>query len=87
MTEIEQIIKQVKLYNPGADILLIKKAYEYASVFHKGQSRLSGEPVISHPLAVAKCLAAEKLGSVCVAAGLYNFTCLIICSISVINVF
>jgi HD domain len=43
---------------PGADAGLIRRAYEVATHWHHGQQRNSGEPYISHPLAVAT-IAAE----------------------------
>lgn len=41
------------------EIRLIKKAYEYADMAHKGQKRKSGEPYIIHPLHVAYILVHE----------------------------
>jgi len=38
---------------------LIRKAFEYANVAHKGVVRKSGEPYITHPIAVAKICAKE----------------------------
>jgi hypothetical protein len=43
---------------PGADTGLIRRAYQVAAHWHHGQQRNSGEPYISHPLAVAT-IAAE----------------------------
>ena len=42
---------------PGADIELIRRAYEVAAYWHQGQTRRSGDPYITHPLAVATILA------------------------------
>jgi streptogramin lyase len=38
---------------PGADTGLIRRAYQVAAHWHHGQRRNSGEPYVSHPLAVA----------------------------------
>jgi (p)ppGpp synthase/HD superfamily hydrolase len=40
-----------------ADVDLIRRAYEVAAFWHRGQTRLSGDPYITHPLAVATILA------------------------------
>jgi GTP diphosphokinase / guanosine-3',5'-bis(diphosphate) 3'-diphosphatase len=42
---------------PGADTGLIKRAYDVAAYWHQGQKRKSGDPYITHPLAVATILA------------------------------
>jgi (p)ppGpp synthase/HD superfamily hydrolase len=42
---------------PGADAALIRRAYDVAAYWHQGQERKSGDPYISHPLAVATILA------------------------------
>ena len=51
---IEDLINNIKKYNlDEEDLKLIKKAYYYASYFHSGQKRQSGEDYITHPLNVA----------------------------------
>jgi (p)ppGpp synthase/HD superfamily hydrolase len=42
---------------PGADAELIKRAYETATYWHRGQQRKSGDAYITHPVAVASILA------------------------------
>jgi class 3 adenylate cyclase len=42
---------------PEADFDLIQRAYEVAARSHQGQVRMSGDPYISHPLAVAAIMA------------------------------
>jgi (p)ppGpp synthase/HD superfamily hydrolase len=42
---------------PDADVDLIRRAYDVAASWHQGQTRLSGDPHITHPLAVATILA------------------------------
>ena len=44
-------------YLKPADVETIERAYEVARAAHSGQYRQSGEPYITHPLAVAKILA------------------------------
>jgi len=56
MKEFEQLLDRVKAYDPKADLLLIKKAFNFASQVHREHKRLSGEPYIVHPIAVASIL-------------------------------
>lgn len=54
---IDNVIEQVKRYDPEVDAALIRQAYEFAAQVHEGQKRLSGEPYINHPLETAGILA------------------------------
>jgi GTP pyrophosphokinase len=54
---LEPLIRTVRMTHPKADIRLIERAYEAAARMHAGQSRNSGDPYITHPLAVATILA------------------------------
>ena len=49
--------KILRITRPGADVELIRRAYDVAAYWHQGQTRLSGDPHIGHPLAVATILA------------------------------
>ena len=62
-----------KTYTP-ADRELIERAYRVAEKAHYGQTRASGEPYISHCLAVASILAEMRVPSEVVAAGLLHDT-------------
>lgn len=53
----EDVIQKVIHYKPNADLTMLKRAYEYADKAHAGQKRISGEPYINHPVAVATILA------------------------------
>jgi len=53
---------------------LIQRAYRYAEKAHEGQKRLSGEPYISHCVAVAGILAEMKVPTTLIAAGLLHDT-------------
>lgn len=70
----DELIKTIESYNPGADLELLKKAYDFASLAHVGQKRLSGEPFISHSLAVATLLGNWKMDTYSIAAGLLHDT-------------
>ncbi len=51
--------KTIREYNPGADLQQIRAAFDFADKAHAGQKRKSGEPYITHPLAVAQIVAEE----------------------------
>ena len=57
MQDINNLIKQVSSYLPDDQIDKIRMAYEFGAKAHEGQQRVTGEPYISHPLAVAHTLA------------------------------
>ncbi len=69
---VEGLLRKVKGYHPKADLRLIQRAYEVAEAAHRGQRRLSGEPFIEHPLAVAHVLADLHLDAVTIAASLLH---------------
>jgi GTP pyrophosphokinase len=74
MARLEDIIELITEYNPAADIELLRKAYVFSGVVHQGQTRLSGEPYLSHPIEVAHILAGLKMDIQCVATGLLHDT-------------
>ena len=53
---LDDVIKKLKVYEPNADVELIRRAYDFAYAAHDGQKRISGGPYIQHPLAVAGLL-------------------------------
>ncbi|MGE5286915.1 MAG: RelA/SpoT family protein [Micromonosporaceae bacterium] len=55
--ELEPLIKTVRATHPKADVRLIERAYDVAAYWHRGQKRKSGDPYITHPLAVTTILA------------------------------
>jgi GTP diphosphokinase / guanosine-3',5'-bis(diphosphate) 3'-diphosphatase len=54
---IEHVTKAHRAHHPGADLDILRKAYVLAESSHRGQMRKSGEPYITHPLAVTLILA------------------------------
>jgi guanosine-3',5'-bis(diphosphate) 3'-pyrophosphohydrolase len=54
---LEPLFKTVRATHPKADLRLIERAYEVAAYHHRDQKRKSGDPYITHPLAVATILA------------------------------
>ncbi len=72
MIRFEEIQEKVESYMPGADLELLRRAYVFSAKEHKGQTRSSGEPYLTHPLSVAGILADLKLDMTCVVAGLLH---------------
>jgi len=57
------------------EIELLQKTYDFAQKAHQGQKRLSGEPYITHPLAVAERLLDMRLDTPTIAAALLHDVC------------
>lgn len=55
--DLRQLVETLEAYVPAEQIEQVLKAYEFGALAHDGQTRMSGEPYISHPVAVAKMLA------------------------------
>jgi GTP diphosphokinase / guanosine-3',5'-bis(diphosphate) 3'-diphosphatase len=71
---LEPLIKIVRSTHPKADVRLIERAYELAATMHAGQSRNSGDPFITHPLAVATILAELGMPHDVISAALLHDT-------------
>jgi guanosine-3',5'-bis(diphosphate) 3'-pyrophosphohydrolase len=54
---LEPLFRAVRANHPKADLALIERAYHTAERMHGTQTRKSGDPYITHPLAVATILA------------------------------
>jgi GTP pyrophosphokinase len=72
LIRINDIIDKVSDYDPDANLDVIDRAYIYSARVHDGQTRLSGEPYLSHPLEVAGILAEMKLDPVSVVSGILH---------------
>jgi len=70
--EIAAVLAEYKQRRPKADTAMIVQAYREAAAAHEGQTRRSGEPYITHPLAVALILARLGLDDVTLAAALLH---------------
>jgi GTP pyrophosphokinase len=72
MIRFEDIQETVERHHPDADLEILRKAYIFSAVEHKGQVRASGEPYLVHPLEVAAILAEMRMDPTCVAVGLLH---------------
>lgn len=62
MLTIDSLSHRLSSYLEPKQIQAVKRAYYYAEQAHTGQYRRSGEPYITHPLAVANILASMHMG-------------------------
>ena len=74
MIRIQEVLDNVAAHNRDADLDIIQRAYVFAAAAHAGQTRLSGEPYLSHPLAVAHILSELGFDEPTVVAGLLHDT-------------
>ena len=65
---------KLETYLPPQKVAAVRRAYEMGAAAHAGQTRKSGEPYITHPLAVAGLLADMKLDGEAVIAALLHDT-------------
>ena len=66
------LTEKLETYLPDSEISRIRDAFRFADEMHLGQMRLSGEPYISHPLAVAEICADWKLDDDAIMAALLH---------------
>lgn len=69
-----ELINEVSGYNRTVDVSVLRRAYEFAKEVHMGESRLSGDPFIFHPIAVTTHLARIRLDPPTLVAGLLHDT-------------
>lgn len=74
INDLDNLIRTVRVNHPKGDFSVIERAYAVAKEKHDGQKRQSGEPYITHPLAVALILAELGLGPRAIAAALLHDT-------------
>ena len=72
MIRIEDVIEKVESNRPESNIELIRRAYLFSALHHRGQKRASGEPYLVHPLEVADILAEMRLDETSVSTGLLH---------------
>jgi guanosine-3',5'-bis(diphosphate) 3'-pyrophosphohydrolase len=70
----EKLVRTVRQHHPKADLTQLDLAHEVARAAHEGQKRKSGEPYITHPIAVAQILAELGIGPKTICAALLHDT-------------
>jgi GTP diphosphokinase / guanosine-3',5'-bis(diphosphate) 3'-diphosphatase len=71
---IEPLLRAHRAAHPRADLAMLRHAYQVAELQHRGQRRRSGEPFITHPLAVAAILAELGVDTTTLVAALLHDT-------------
>lgn len=72
MTDAEMLIQEVSAYLKPKDVEHIREALKFSGQAHEGQLRKSGEPYISHPIAVARILTPLHLDAQAIMAALLH---------------
>src|ERR1700726_1672278 len=67
-----ELMDKVRRNRPGDDLELLRRAFDFAAEQHKTQTRLSGEPFLSHPVEVAHLLADMRLDVTALCAALLH---------------
>lgn len=70
----DKLLRTVRTHHPRADLTEMEKAHDIARAAHEGQRRRSGEPYITHPIAVAQILAELGIGPKTICAALLHDT-------------
>src|SRR3954465_14964675 len=71
---LEPLASVHRTLHPKADLALLQRAYDVAGAKHAGQKRKSGDPYITHPLAVASILAELGMDTTTLVAALLHDT-------------
>ncbi len=74
MINSDYLLNKIKSYNKFSNLEILSKAYNFALNAHKDQKRVSGDPYIVHPVAVAEILTDLKLDSATIVTGLLHDT-------------
>ena len=69
---LDRLNRRMEKYLPAEQVAQVMQAYEFAAKAHEGQQRYSGEPYISHPVAVATILAELRLDAQTLMAALLH---------------
>ena len=76
-SELPDYVRELELaahYLPEPQRLLLRRAWSVGAAAHAGQTRKSGEPYITHPVAVAKVLAEQGLDAETLVAAILHDT-------------
>jgi len=69
---ISQVLETIRTYSPDANLQPVMSAYLLAAKAHAGQVRKSGDPYLTHPIAVARILADMRMDVETIATGLLH---------------
>ncbi|HEY5654678.1 MAG TPA: bifunctional (p)ppGpp synthetase/guanosine-3',5'-bis(diphosphate) 3'-pyrophosphohydrolase [Woeseiaceae bacterium] len=69
---LQQLMKKLQTYMTDEQLAVVAQAYEFGEAAHSGQKRMTGEPYITHPVAVAQILADMHLDAQAIAAAILH---------------
>lgn len=72
--KLQEILKAVKAYHPSPDLDMIRRAHSFVMLKHRGQTRASGEPYVTHLAEVAFLATRLKLDVPSVVAAMLHDT-------------
>ena len=72
MADINLLVEEASAYLKPRDVEHVREAIEFSRAAHQGQTRQSGDPYISHPIAVARILATLRLDVQAIIAALLH---------------
>ncbi|MEX3016963.1 bifunctional (p)ppGpp synthetase/guanosine-3',5'-bis(diphosphate) 3'-pyrophosphohydrolase [Gymnodinialimonas hymeniacidonis] len=70
----DDLLSLIRNYNPNTNEALIRGAFDYGREMHEGQTRHSGEPYFTHPVAVAAILTEQQLDDATIVTALLHDT-------------
>lgn len=70
----DDLVAMICAYNPRSNSDLIRRAWAFGEAMHEGQTRRSGEPYFTHPVAVARILAEQRMDDATIATALLHDT-------------
>ncbi|MEL7090119.1 MAG: bifunctional (p)ppGpp synthetase/guanosine-3',5'-bis(diphosphate) 3'-pyrophosphohydrolase [Pseudomonadota bacterium] len=74
MISADDLVALVRNYNPKTNEALIRDAYVFGREMHEGQTRHSGEPYFTHPVAVAAIMTEQRLDDATIVTALLHDT-------------
>jgi len=69
---VRQLVETLETYLPDDQVKKVLESYEFGAISHEGQTRKSGEPYITHPVAVAQELGEMHLDSEAICAAILH---------------
>ncbi|MCL4795623.1 MAG: bifunctional (p)ppGpp synthetase/guanosine-3',5'-bis(diphosphate) 3'-pyrophosphohydrolase [Bryobacteraceae bacterium] len=71
-TAFQELCQEILAVRPAEDLAPLRQAFEFARECHSHQTRLSGEPYMMHPVAVARILAERRMDITCLCTALLH---------------
>ena len=72
MADADLLIEEASAYLKPQDVAYVRDAIAFGHAAHQGQTRQSGDPYISHPIAVARILTTLRLDVQAIIAALLH---------------